>query len=65
MNKKLITVGLISGTAIVTSIGIVFPELYTGIASMVMGGTSMSMALQVYKASARRKISKMLLQELR
>jgi hypothetical protein len=57
--------GLICGTVIVTSIGIVFPELYAGIASMVMGGTSMSMALQVYKASTRRKINKMLLQELR
>jgi hypothetical protein len=65
MNKKLITTGLIGGTAIVTSIDIALPELYTGIASIVMGGVSLSMALQVYKASARRKINKTLLQELR
>ncbi len=65
MNKRLITIGLISGTAIVTGLGFALPELYTGIASMVMGGASLSMALQVYKDSARRKINKMILEELR
>ncbi len=65
MNKRLITMGLISGTAIVTGLGIALPELYTGIASMVMGGASLSMALQVYRDSAKRKINKMLLEELR
>jgi hypothetical protein len=65
MNKKLITMGLIGGTALVTGIGIALPELYTGIASMGIGGASLISALQVYKDSARRKINKMLLQELR
>jgi len=65
MNNRLITIGLISGTAIVTGLGIALPELYTGIASMVMGGVSLAMALQVYKDSARRKINKMILEELR
>lgn len=65
MNKILITIGLISGTAIVTGLGIALPELYTGIASMVMGGASLSMALQVYRDSAKRKINKMILEELR
>ena len=65
MNKRLITMGLISGTAIVTGLGIALPELYTGIASMVMGGASLSMALQVYRDSAKRKINKMLIEELR
>lgn len=65
MNKKPITMGLISATAIVTGLGIAFPELYTGIVSMVIGGASLSMALQVYKESARRKINKLVLEELR
>ena len=65
MNKKLMTMGLIGGTAIVTSIGIAIPELYIGITDMVAGGASVSMALQVYKASARRKINKVILEELR
>ena len=65
MNNRLITIGLISGTAIVTGLGFALPELYTGIASMVMGGASLVMALQVYKESERRKISKMILEELR
>jgi hypothetical protein len=65
MNKRLIAIGLIGGTAVVTSIGIALPELYTGIASMGIGGASLFTALQVYKDSARRKINKMLLQELR
>ena len=42
MNNRLITIGLISGTAIVTGLGFALPELYTGIASMVMGGASLS-----------------------
>ena len=62
MNNRLTTIGLISGTAIVTGLGIALPELYTGIASMVMGGASLVMALQVYKESARRKINKMILE---
>ena len=57
--------GLIGGTAIVTSLGISLPELYTGVASMGIGGASLFSALQVYKESARRKINKMLLEELR
>ena len=65
MNKRLITMGLIGGTAIVTGLGIAFPELYIAMASMVMGGASLSMALQVYKDSARRKINKIMLEELR
>lgn len=65
MNKKTITIGLISGTAIVTGLGIVLPELYTGIASMGIGGLSLFMALQVYNDSAKRKISKLVLEELR
>lgn len=55
---------LISGTAVVTSLGIALPELYTGIASMAIGGASLSMALQVYKESAQRKISRLVLEEL-
>ena len=65
MNKRLITMGLIGGTAIVTSIEIAIPELYIGMASMVMGGASLCMALQVYKDSAKRKINKVMLEELR
>jgi hypothetical protein len=40
MNKKLVTIGLISGTGMFTGIGIVFPELSVGIGSVIMGGTS-------------------------
>ncbi|MDQ2684236.1 MAG: hypothetical protein M3Y25_00165 [Thermoproteota archaeon] len=65
MNKKLITMGLIGGTAIVTIFGIILPELYTGVASMGIGGASLLSALQVYKDSARKKINKMVLQQLR
>jgi len=56
---------LISGTALVTSLGITLPELYTGIASVAIGGASLSMALQVYKESAQRKINRWVLEELR
>ena len=65
MNKRLITMGLIGGTAIVIGLGIALPELYIATASMVMGGASLSMALQVYKDSAKRKINKIMLEELR
>ena len=65
MNKKLITTGLISGTVMFTGIGIVFPELSVGIGSVMMGGASIGFALQVLKESAKRKINKMLLEELR
>ena len=68
MNKRLITMGLIGGTAIVTGLGLALPalpELYIGMASMVMGGASLCMALQVYKDSAKRKINKIMLEELR
>ena len=65
MNKKFITMGLIGGTAIVTIFGIILPELYTGIASMGIGGASLFSALQVYKDSARKKINKVILEELR
>lgn len=65
MNKRLITMGLISGTVMLTSIGIVFPELSVGIGSVMMGGTSIGFALQVLKESARRKIDKMILEDLR
>ena len=56
---------LLGGTVIVTGIGIALPELYAGIASLVMGGASLTMALQVYKDSAKRKINNLLLRELR
>ena len=65
MNKKLITMVLISVTVMLTSIGFVFPELSIGIASMIMGGTSIVFALQVLKESARRKIDKVILEDLR
>ena len=57
--------GLIGGTAIVTGLGIALPELYMAMASMVIGGASLSMALQVYKDSAKRKINKIMLEDLR
>lgn len=65
MNKKLITMGLITGTVMFTGIGIVFPAVSIGIGNMIMGGTSIGFALQVLKESARRKIDKMILEELR
>ena len=65
MNKKSIAVGLISGTVMLTGIGIVFPELSVGIGSVMMGGTSLGFALQVWKESARNKIDKTILEELR
>ena len=65
MNKRLITMGLIGGTAIVTIFGTVLPELYTGVACMGIGGASLFSALQVYKDSARKKIDKVILEELR
>jgi len=65
MNKRLITMGLIGGTAIVTGLGLALPELYIGMANMVMGGASLCMALHVYKDSAKRKINKIMLEELR
>jgi hypothetical protein len=65
MNKKSITVGLISGTVMLAGIGFVFPELSIGIASMIMGGPSIVFALQVLKESARRKIDKVILEDLR
>ena len=65
MNKKLITMGLIGGTAIVTIFGIILTDLYAGIASMGIGGASLFSALQVYTDSARKKINKMVLQQLR
>ena len=65
MNKKLITVGLISGTVMIIGIGIVYPELSVGIGSVMMGGTSIVFALQVLKESAKRKIDKMVLEDLR
>ena len=57
--------GLISGTVMLTSMGIVFPELSVGIASVMMGGTSIGFALQVLRESAKRKIDKVILEELR
>ena len=65
MNKKLITVGLISGTVMFTSIGFIFPEPSIGIGSMIMGGTSIGFALQVLKESAKGKIDKLILEDLR
>ena len=65
MNKKLITISLISGTIMFTGIGIVMPELSIGMGSLLMGGTSLGFALQVLKESAKRKIDKTILQELR
>lgn len=65
MNKKLIAMGLISGTVIVTGLGIVLPDLSIGITSMTIGGASLYMALQVYKEAARKKIDNLVLEELR
>lgn len=65
MNKKLLTMCLISGTAISTGIGIVFPELLLGISSIIMGGTSLGFSLRVMKESARRKIDNLILEDLR
>ena len=65
MNNKLITMGLISGTGMLTGIGIVFPEISVGIGSVIMGGTSIVFSLQVLKEAAKRKIDKMILEELR
>jgi len=65
MNKKLITVGLISGTVMFTSIGFIFPGPSVGIGSMIMGGISIGFALQVLKESARGKIDKLILEDLR
>jgi hypothetical protein len=65
MNKKLITISLISGTVMFTGIGIVMPELSIGMGSLLTGGTSLGLALQVLKESAKRKINKTILQELR
>ena len=65
MNKKLITVGLISSTVMFTSIGFIFPEPSIGIGSMIMGGISIGFALQVLKESARGKIDKLILEDLR
>ena len=55
MNKKLITIGLISGTGMFTGIGIVFPELSVGIGSVIMGGTSIVFSCQVLKEAAKKK----------
>ena len=57
--------GLISGTVMLTGIGIVYPELSVGIGSVMMGGISIVFALQVWKESARRKIDKVILEDLR
>ena len=65
MNKRSITMGLIGGTAIITGLGMALPELYIAMASMVMGGASLCMALQVYRDTAKRKINKVILEELR
>jgi hypothetical protein len=65
MNKRIITMILISGTVMLTGIGIVYPELSVGIGSVMMGGTSIVFALQVWKESAKRKIDKMILEDLR
>ena len=65
MNKRLITTVLISGTVMIIGIGIVYPELSVGIGSVMMGGTSIYFALQVLKESAKRKIDKMILEDLR
>ena len=65
MNKRLITTVLISGTVMLTGIGIVYPELSVGIGSVMMGGTSIYFALQVLKESAKRKIDQMILEDLR
>lgn len=66
MNKKLITtISLISGTVMLTGMGIVKPELSIGIGGLMMGGASLVLALQVLKESAKRKIDKIILQELR
>ncbi len=65
MNKKLITMGLISGAGMFTGIGIIVPELSVGIGSVIMGWTSIVFSLQVLKEATKRKIDKMILEELR
>ena len=65
MNKKVISMGLISGTVMFTGIGIIFPEISVGIGSVIMGGTSIGFSLQVLKEAAKRKIDEMILEELR
>ena len=65
MNNKIITMGLISGTGMLTGIGIVFPELSVSVGSVIMGGTSIVFSLQVLKEAAKRKIDKIILEELR
>lgn len=65
MNKKLITtIGLIPVTIMFVGIGIVIPELSVGIGSLVMGGVSVRFALQVLKESTKRKVDRLILQEL-
>ena len=46
-------------------IGIVFPELSVSVGSVIMGGTSIVFSLQVLKEAAKRKIDKIILEELR
>ncbi len=65
MNKRLITIGLISGTVIVSSMGIAIPKPSMGIANMAMESSSLSIALQVFKESAKRKMGKLNLEEHR
>jgi hypothetical protein len=65
MNKRRVTIVLIGGATIITGMGIVLPDLYLGITSMLMGSTSLCSALHVFKESERRKIDKVILEKLR
>lgn len=65
MNRRLVTMVLIGGATIITGMGIVLPDLYLGITSMLMGSTSLYSALHVFKESERRKIDKVILEKLR
>lgn len=65
MNKRLITMGLIAGTALISGIGTMYPNIFVGIASMTIGATSLALAFHVLKESAKRRIDKIILNDLR
>lgn len=65
MNTKKLTMGLIAGTASVTVLGILVPEPSIAVTNVVMGGSSLILAFHLLAKSARRKISKTILEEMR
>lgn len=54
---------MICGLAIFPPLGVVLPELF-GIGSILMGGTLLGFSLHILKESAKRKIDKLILEEL-